>query len=158
MQGAFSDYSGWKHTPIEYTLNTFASNAPGKSGVLDQQFTNAVMTRCADLPRTVGRSCSLSNHGLDQNSGTSQGVLVYGQIAALYAKHPGQTPVGFQTFSPDNFGGCQALNVAVAYHAQSLELWPPSANVHGFKGFSAYPEAELAQWARALRTRTTLAC
>ncbi len=160
LQGAFSDYSGWTRTPIEYTFNTFVSYSPGNNiGVPDQQFTNAVMARCADLRRAAGRSCILSNHALAA-SGTSPalGAPIYFEIDALYAKHPGQTPVDFQTFSPDNFGGCQAINVAVAYHAQSVELWPPSANPKGFKGFSAYPESELVSWARALRTRTASSC
>ncbi|MDQ2761413.1 MAG: hypothetical protein M3Y17_13570, partial [Actinomycetota bacterium] len=161
LQGAFSDYSGWKHTPIDYTFNPFVSYTPGTNvGVPDPTFTDQVMARCADLLRTAGRSCILSNHGLQSGNmaATSRSTPVYAEIDALYAHHPGQTPVDFQTISHDNFGGCQALDVAVAHHAQSVELWPPSASPHRFKGFSAYPESELDTWAQALRTRTALSC
>jgi hypothetical protein len=163
LQGAFSDYSGWKHTPIEYTFNAFVSYTPGKVvGTPDLQFTDQVMTRCADLHTTAGRTCILSNHALQPTAATtSRGAPVYAEIRALYTKHSRQTPVGFQTFSPDTFGGCQAIDVAVAYHGQSVELWPPGPIFHGtpiFKGFSAFPKSELVQWARAVQTHTALSC
>jgi hypothetical protein len=157
LQGAFTDYAGWKHTPIDYTFNSFVFYTPGKQvGTPDLQFSDAVMTRCANLRRSTGRSCILSNHALDQTAAsTSRSAPVYDEIAALWAKHPGRTPVDFQTNAPNTFGGCAGINVAVNYHAQSLELWPASA---AFKGFSAYPKSQLVSWARALRTGKALAC
>ena len=53
LQGAFSDYSGWRHTPIDYAFNVFTDYLPGKqAGTPDQAFTNTVMVRCANLERT----------------------------------------------------------------------------------------------------------
>lgn len=157
--GAFADYSGWRHTPIDYAFNTFSSYIEGKQlGTPQQTFTNQVMTRCADLWQSTGRSCILSNHDLIAAVTATRSGPTYAEIDALYARRPARTPVDFQTGPPDNFGGCQAINVAVAHHAQSVELWPPSLNAHGFKGFSAFPELQLANWAQALRTRTPLTC
>lgn len=158
LQGAFSDYSGWKRTSIDYAFNPFVSYVPGRAaGIHDPAFTNQVMTTCADLRRTTGRTCILSNHAFTATAPTiSRSAPVYAEIKALFAKHP--TPVDLQTGPPDNFGGCQAINVAVSYHAQSLELWPPAANPKSFRGFAAYSASALQSWAQALRTNTPLSC
>ncbi len=160
LRGAFSDYSGWKHTPIDYAFNPFVAYTPGTNrGTRDLGFTDQVMTQCANLRRAAGRSCILTNHDLTQVAATtSRSAPIYGEIDALYNEQPGRTPVDFQTGPPNNFGDCQAINVAIAHHAQSLELWPPSGNSKGFQGFSAYPETELARWARALENRKQLSC
>jgi hypothetical protein len=158
LQGAFADYSGWKRTSIDYAFNPFSSYTPGKAaGTQDLAFTYQVMATCADLRRTTGRTCILTNHDFTATAPTtSRSAPVYAEIKALYAKHA--TPVDLQTGPPDNFGGCQAINLALTYHTQSLELWPPAANPKGFKGFTAYTAPELQSWAQALRTRTPLSC
>jgi hypothetical protein len=158
LQGAFADYSGWKRTSIDYTFNPFVTYTPGKAaGTPEPTFTSQVMATCANLHRTTGRTCILSNHAFTATAPTtSRSAPVYAEITALYAQHP--TPVDLQTGPPDNFGGCQAIDVAVSYHAQSLELWPPAANPKSFKGFTAYPESELQSWTRALRTGKPLTC
>ncbi len=161
LEGAFADYSGWKHTPIEYTFNPYVAYAPGTDAA-DPSFTYRVMARCADLRRTDGRSCILSNHALQSSVATSsRSAPVYAEIDTLHAEHPGSTPVDFQTFSPDTFGGCAAIDVAIAHHAGSVELWPPGPILHGspiFAGFAGFPESELARWARALTRGSRLRC
>ncbi len=159
LQGVFSDYSGWRHTPIDYTFNPFVAYQLGKQvGSVDLAFTDAVMSRCANLQLTTGRVCILSNHAFTAAVQSSRGAPVYSEIAALYAKHPGRTPVDLQTGPPNGWGDCAAINLAISYHALSLELWPPAANPKGFKGFAAYPPATLTVWARALRTQKPLTC
>ncbi len=157
LNGVFSDYSGWNHTPIDFAFNPFVDYSPGKvAGTPDMGFTDAQMTRCAELQRTVGRSCILSNHDLVGGVSSTRSAPVYTEIDALYT-HPG-IPVDLQTGPPDGFGGCDAIDVAVAYHAQSVELWPHAAAANGFKGFSAFPKSELSSWAHALRSGRPLAC
>jgi hypothetical protein len=157
LVGAFDDYSGWRRTAIDYAFNPFVTYTPPKAaGTPDMAFTDQVMTRCADLQRTTGRSCILTNHVLTSAVLASRAAPVYTEIAALYAKHP--TPVDFQTGPPDNFGDCHAINLAITYHGLSLELWPPAANRKGFKGFTAYPVSELKSWAHALVTQKPLRC
>ena len=161
LKGAFSDYSGWRHTPIDYAFNPFADYTKGKAaGTKDLTVMDDVMTRCADLRRSTGRSCILSNHDLTASAPTaSRSAPAYAEITALYGRHPGAaTPVDLQTGPPNNFGDCAAINASISYHALSLELWPPSPNPKGFKGFAAYPESELATWARALSSQTPLLC
>jgi hypothetical protein len=159
LRGAFSDYSGWKDTPIDYSFNPFVSYAAGRqAGTPDLAFMDSVMSSCARLQARTGRSCILSNHAFTTVAPSGRSAPTYTEISALYAEHPGRTPVDLQTGPPDNFGGCQAINTALRYHAQSLELWPPAANGTHFQGFSAYSVAQLTAWARALRTRHPLSC
>jgi hypothetical protein len=157
LDGAFSDYSGWKRTPIDYAFNTFPAVTPGEHVYHpDPAVTDEVMTRCADLLTGSGRSCILSNHALDASSATtSRQAPVYAEIDTLYNYLHGKAPVDFQTNSPNTFGGCQTIDIAIAHHAQSLELWPPTAHI---KGFTAYTESSLYGWARALRERRRIAC
>jgi len=137
LQGAFADYSGWKRTSIDYAFNPFSSYTPGKAaGTQDLAFTYQVMANCANLRRTAGRTCILSNHDFTVTAPTtSRSAPVYAEIKALYDKHP--TPVDLQTGPPDNFGGGQSGNLALSQDAQSRELWPPAANPKGLKGFTA---------------------
>jgi hypothetical protein len=160
LRGVFSDYSGWKQTPIDFSFNPFVSYTPGRqAGVQDLAFMDSVMSSCANLREQAGRSCILSNHAFTASAPTvSRSAPAYNEINTLYAKHPGHTPVDLQTGPPDNFGGCQAINTALRYHAQSLEVWPAAANPRSFKGFTAYPVSELTGWAKALRTRHLLSC
>jgi hypothetical protein len=158
LKGAFSDYAGWKHTPIDYAVNAFSALDP-EAHVYhpDPAFSDEVLTRCANLLSQDHRSCIMSNHALDAGSAsaTSRQASVYTTIQTLYQRHHGQVAVDFQTYSPDTFGGCQAIDVAVAHHAQSVELWPPSPI---FKGFSAYTPSTLYGWARALRDHQLIKC
>ena len=160
LRGAFTDYSGWRDTPIDYAFNPFVTYTAGRpAGTPDLPFMDSVMTTCARLRDTTGRSCILSNHAYTATAPTaSRSAPTYAEIQTLYARHPGHTPVDLQTGPPDNFGGCEAIDTALRYHAQSLELWPPAASAKSFRGFSAYPKSELLAWARAFRTRHQLSC
>lgn len=157
LLGAFSDYSGWKRTPIEYTFNPFVSYSQGTDrGTPDPSFTDMVMSQCARLSARTNQTCILSNHALDTDAAsTSASAPVYAEMDALYTGHRRSTQVDFQTDSPDSFGGCQAIDVAVAHHGHSLELWPPS---RFFQGYSAFSPSELAQWASAVRHGHRLTC
>jgi hypothetical protein len=160
LKGAFADYSGWRHTPIDFAFNPFTDYVPGKAeGTKDLTVMDELMMRCADLRRSTGRSCILSNHVLTATAPTiSRSAPTYAEITALYNRHPAGTPVDLQTGPPNNFGDCAAIDAAIQYHSLSLELWPPSPNPKSFKGFAAYPEGELTSWATALSTQTPLRC
>jgi hypothetical protein len=158
LEGAFADYSGWSSTPIDYAFNPFPSIAPGtKFAKADLSVTKTVMARCANLLSQTGRSCILSNHGLQTGSATtSRSAVLYAEINTLYARHHG-TPVDFQTLSPNTFGGCAAIQLAVRHHAQSVELWPPAPR-GGFHGYRAFSAPALVSWSRALQTHTGPRC
>ena len=158
LNRAFSDYAGWRHTPIDYAVNAFSALAPKTQFYHpDPAFSDEILTRCATLRSQDHRSCILSNHALTAASGspTSRQASVYATIEALYQREHGKIAVDFQTDSPDNFGGCEAIDTAVAHHAESVELWPASPI---FKGFSAYTPSTLYGWARALRNRQQIDC
>lgn len=158
LDGALADYAGWKRTSIDYTFNTFPAITPGSRNYHpDPAVTDEVMSRCANLQIGSGRTCILSNHALSAAAASagSRGAPVYAEIDTLYERRHGDAPVDFQTFSPNTFGDCAAINVAVTHHAQSVELWPASAVL---RGYTAYPVPTLGAWARALRDRRPLAC
>jgi hypothetical protein len=158
LNKAFSDYAGWQRTPIDYAVNAFSALAPGTHFYHpDPAFSDMILTRCASLRDRDDRSCILSNHALTAGSGnpTSRQASIYETIETLYQREHGKIAVDFQTNSPDNFGGCQAIDIAVAHHAESVELWPASPI---FKGFSAYTPSTLYGWARALRIRQQIDC
>jgi hypothetical protein len=158
LNRAFSDYAGWQDTPIDYAVNAFSALAPGTHFYHpDPEFSDELLMRCATLRSQDHRSCILSNHALTAGSGspTSRQASVYETIETLYQRERGKIAVDFQTNSPDNFGGCQAIDTAVAHHAESVELWPASPI---FKGFSAYTPSTLYGWARALRIRQQIDC
>jgi hypothetical protein len=115
--------------------------------------TDQVMARCALLRSTSGRSCILSNHGLDQSATTSRTAPVYREIDALYTRS--HDPVDLQTITPNGFGGCQAIALAVRHHAVAVELWPPSPR---FRGYAAFSKRTLVSWAHALRRHHLRGC
>jgi hypothetical protein len=158
LDGAFHDYAGWVMTPIDYTFSSMLSVTPaGAIAGPDLSFVEATMRRCAALRRTTGRQCILSNHAFTSSVASSRSAPVYVEMARLYRADPAGTEIDLQTNSPGNFGGCGAIDLAVADHASSLEVWPP-APAGGYPGFSAYPAAQLANWGRALRTQRPLHC
>lgn len=158
LQGAFADYSGWAHTPIEFAFNPFQSQRSAGAVALSPDFTvtEKLMTTCAELLSRSHRQCVLSNHALDATSATTgRGAPVYAAFDALYDRLHGHVEVALQTNSPSTFGGCAAVDLAVAHHASSLEVWPPSPV---FKGFAAFSPGSLYNWARALRTGRRISC
>jgi hypothetical protein len=162
LAGAFSDYSGWTHTPIEFSFNPFNSVTPGTTRLThDFSVTEQIMKQCADLSQSTGRSCILANHALDATSAsTDRSAPVYAEIDTLFTADHGtrdgsRVPVDFQTNSPDTFGGCEAIALAVRHHAQSLELWPPAK---GFAGFSAFSPGTLRGWDRDLEHGRAPSC
>jgi hypothetical protein len=167
LEGAFSDYSGWKRTSIDYTFNplpseaatavssgsgsTTPSTAAGSNPAMS--ITSEVMSQCASLLSTSGRACVLSNHALRRSAASSPAAPVYSEIDKLYSRHRSSTTVDFQTF--DQHSSCPAIGVAVKHHALSVELWPPTAH---FRGYAAQSPATLFSWSRALRRGQAPSC
>jgi hypothetical protein len=150
LRGALADYSGWKLTPV-----TFAFNPLPVGRGFDQAFTTTIMEACANSLASGGPNCVLGNNGLRIDAPTSRvsGPL-YAEIDRLVAAKGAHPPaVYLQTvgFAVD----CRIMAVASAYHASSVELWPP---YDGFPGFSAIPRATLTTWDRDLISRHTITC
>jgi hypothetical protein len=162
LSGALADYSGWTHTPVEFSFNPFNSVTPGTTRLThDFSVTEQIMKQCADLQHSTGHSCVLANHALDATSATTdRSAPVYAEINTLFTADHGtrdgsRVPVDFQTNSPDTFGGCQAIALAIDHHAQSLEVWPPA---HAFAGFSAFSPTTLRGWDRDLERGRAPSC
>ncbi len=158
LDGTFADYSGWKHTPIDFTFNPFKyvdTTTDRYTG--DSAVTNEVMTRCAQSQDNGGRLCILSNHTLSEASTASSSVVapVYAEIDALWTKNPSRTPVDLQTVSPSQLDLCPAISVAIAHHAQSVEVWPETGASPGFASLSP---ATLSTLDRALVTQKSPTC
>lgn len=138
LDGAFADYSGWKHT---HRLRV--QPVPDGDRWRDSSDGRPVGHRRGDgsLRRFDLQLAPLvhsEQSRADQNSGIASRVgaaQVYAEINALYEQHRGRTPVDFQTYGPISLFWCQAIAIAVAHHAQSVELWPPSACAPGYGAF-----------------------
>ncbi len=145
VEGALAGYAAWQRTPVDFTMN----EAP-VAGV-----TQAVVTQCAETVVTGQLPlCILDNHGLNDTVTTGQTTL-YASIDAAWLLYDDAVPVDFQTISPNGLDLCAAVAVAVAHHAESVELWPPGT---GFLGFDQYTPAQLTAWSQALRTGTAPTC
>jgi hypothetical protein len=155
LEGAFSDYSAWQYTPIDYAFNPFKYVKPGATTFTsDTAITNTVMAECAQSQANGGPVCILSNHALDPDAAdpSLSDSDVYREIDTLYTQTPG-VPVDFQADGPAE--GCAAIAVGVEYHGQSVELWPPGPH---WQGYSAYPESTLEQWDNALKDGVPPSC
>lgn len=133
LDGALSDYAPWHHTAIYFPFSPFTTiSASGQRGI-DDSVTAEVMQRCAGSLSSGGPWCILGNNAL----GASQsGTFVYNEINSLYAADPNNTAVAFQMNSPapTATAACQAVDVAVAEHANSIEFWPKTGQSLGFTG------------------------
>lgn len=146
LDGALNDYAPWHHTAIYYPFGMFTTlSSMGQRGI-DPSVTAEVMQRCADSLSSGGPWCVLGNNALDSTQG---GTFVYDEINTLYAADPSNTAVAFQMNSPAATGtsACQAVGLAVAEHAGSIEFWPPTGVQPGFTGESA---ATLESWSHDL--------
>ncbi len=135
LDGALSDYSPWRHTAIYFPFSPFTTiTTSGQRGV-DDSVTAEVMQRCANALASGGPWCILGNNALDASQG---GSFVYSEINSLYASNPSNTAVAFQMNSPTPVGAaaCQAVALAVAEHANSIEFWPRTGQNLGFTGDS----------------------
>jgi hypothetical protein len=154
LDGALSDYAPWHHTGIYYPFSPFTTISPSGQRGIDDSVTAEVMQRCADSLALGGPWCILGNNALDASQG---GSFVYNEINSLYASNPNNTAVAFQMNSPADVGTapCQAVAVAVAEHANSIEFWPKTGQNLGFTGESS---STLKGWGGDLLLGTSPTC
>ena len=117
--------------------------------------TAEVMQRCADSLSSGGPWCILGNNALDASQ---SGSFVYNEINSLYAADPSNTAVAFQTKSQSNVGttACQAVSLAVAEHANSIEFWPEFGSTN--LGFTGDSPTTLQGWGQNLLLGTAPTC
>jgi hypothetical protein len=154
LDGALSDYAPWTHTAIYYPFNPFRTiSATGQVGS-DNTVTAEIMERCADSLDSGGPWCILGNNDLGPSGNPP---FVYSEIDSLYAANPSNTAVAFQMNSPATTGtaACQAVAVAVAEHANSIEFWPKTGQQLGFTGDSPIT---LKSWGQTLLLGTAPTC
>ncbi|MGH9081264.1 MAG: hypothetical protein ACRDYE_14535, partial [Acidimicrobiales bacterium] len=142
LENALGNYGAWKHTAVDYTFNPDYPYASMMSACAASEITG-------QLP-----ICIVDNHGLTDTVIPRQSGL-YAEIDTLWQQFGHLVPVDFQTISPNGFNLCQAIDVGVTYHAQSIEVWPAGT---GFAGFTQYTPAQMAAWDDAVVQGTTPAC
>ena len=154
LDGALSDYSSWHHTAIYYPFSPFTTISPSGQRGIDDSVTAEVMQRCADSLASGGPWCILGNNALDSSQ---TGSFVYNEINNLYTADPSNSAVAFQMNSPATTGNaaCQAVAVAVAEHANSIEFWPKTGLNLGFTGDTP---ATLKSWSQDLLLGTAPTC
>lgn len=148
LSGALADYSGWKHTPITFA---FAPLPPGRR--TDTTFMDRIMGDCAASASRGGPECIVGNNDLSPTiADTKYSGPVVAEIQRLEAT-VNPPAVYFQTNGTRL--ECQTIATGLAYHAQSIELWPPNGH---YPGFSTQSAATLARWNRALIAGTRVTC
>ena len=125
LRGAVDDYSAWKRTVIDYTINPFVKIQRG--GPADVTFSIKVMNECR---RQLGARCELGNHALS-NDMTPDNLVVVAAIGDRGA------PIHYQTEGPAKMGfkWKPTIRRARRYHATAVELWP-EADLGGFTSLS----------------------
>ncbi len=100
LTGAVGDYSGWRHTPVDYTINPFRSpDASGKISV-DDAFSEQVLTGCVTSAQAGGPTCLAGNHGLQDSATSNAAAPIYATVNALAAAHPGQVSASSRPTAP----------------------------------------------------------
>ena len=148
LESALSDYSGWTHTQITFAFNPL----PTPSGP-DVAFMSQIMQACAGSHAAGAPECVLGNNDLSASAPLGKAGPAYSEIATLAPTRATGSGVYFQTAGPSV--DCATMSVATAYHATSVELWPPN---HGYLGYSAVPSATLASWNRTLVSGGAVTC
>lgn len=152
LEGAISDYSGWKTTPIEFAFNPF-ENVVGTKLQVDQNFTSQIMEQCIGSGASGGPECIPGNNALSDATLLSRVASIYDEIDTLWQESPGSFQTYFQTVGASV--DCQAISLGISYHATAIELWPPDGRL---QGYSAIPSSTLAQWNEALKSGSQLTC
>ena len=147
LDGALNDYGAWAHTAIYYPMNPMG----GSMTVTDE-----VMQRCASSSASGGPWCIVANNALSPVSATTgRSAPVYAQMDSIWSAAPTATSIAFQMDGPNSATYCAAIAVAVAHHAQSVELWPAAGSQ---PGFTSVPTATLVTWDNALLHGTAPTC
>lgn len=148
LSGALSDYSGWKHTPV-----TFAFNPLPTSQGPDATFMDQMMRDCAASVSGGGPKCIMGNNDLSPNVANARysGPAI-AQIQHLQSGDTAPT-VYFQTVGARL--ECQTISTGMAYHAESIEVWPPNGH---YPGFSAQNATTLTRWNQALMSGLPPTC
>jgi hypothetical protein len=139
LLGALDDYSAWKHTAIDYTINPFRDTDSGHA-VPDPQFPITVLE---DFRQRFGSRAVIANHGLQATVSERQAAL-----AAEFRKLG--PPLEFQTYSPAvDWDGSVALGLQAG--ASEIEIW----NTRDAGGPANVSFDQLKKWATEMRASTT---
>jgi hypothetical protein len=147
LDGALADYAPWHRTAVYFPMNPLAG---------DQTSTTEVMQRCAASATAGGPWCVLANNALSPLADTTgRSAPTYAEMEALWSASPKSTPIAFQMNGPNAATYCGAIAVAVAHHAQSVEMWPAAGGQAGYTGVST---TTLQSWSQDLRAGVDPAC
>jgi hypothetical protein len=144
LSGAASDYSAWKLTPLDYTINpTLDGSSPGST---------PFSTQVAEAFRqALGTRAVVANHDLNDPI-ASQDAQLYSEFQSLYAAAqgtapPNVSPLEFQTAGPTVDWSTVVPFAISTYHPTEIEIWNTTA-VQG--GAAPITLGELQQWAGLL--------
>jgi hypothetical protein len=135
LMHAWDDYSAWKVTPLDYTVNPYAL-FDGPERVPDIEFTYKVM---AAFRAALGRRAVIGNHGL-QNPLKDVAVPLYAEMTKLGA------PLEMQFYNP-RVNIDPTMQLAIDHGATEIEVWESTAA----KGLCAITYDQLKHWAAALQ-------
>jgi hypothetical protein len=147
LSNAANDYSGWTHTPLDYTFNAF-THTDSTPYVTDTDFPIQVMTA---FRSALGTRAVVANHGL-QDPLTAAATPIYNEFQTLgtQASAAGTTSsLEFQTAGP-TVDWDSTIAYALTYHPTEIEIW----NTVAAGGQAPLSQAQLAAYATSLKQQS----
>jgi hypothetical protein len=134
--GAVDDYSVWRHTALDYTVNPFREVDRGQLR-MDNTFPNTVLEA---FRRRYESRAVIANHGL-QSSMMDRQVAMMAELKKL------GPPLEFQTISPTvDWNG--SIAQGLKYGATEIEIW----NTKDIGGHAQISYEQLKTWAAEMHT------
>jgi hypothetical protein len=136
LSTAYSDYSHWLTTPIEYPFNPFRATDSGAPRP-DRGFAIQVMI---DWRRKLGARGVIANHSLQSPPAPGM-VPIYNEIRTLGA------PIQFQTHAPNSIDWAATFQYGISLGASAIEIWNETRR----GSYNKIPPREMFQWSADLR-------
>ena len=135
LMGAIDDYSSWKRTAIDFTVNPFRDSDSGRP-VNDNRFTIAILEA---FRKRYGSRGVIANHGLQPAISDRQE-----EIASEFRKLG--PPIEFQTIAP-SLDWDASVALGLKYKATEIEVW----NTKDVGGHANVSFDQLKEWAGKMR-------
>jgi hypothetical protein len=145
--------------PVYLSVNLLEAGTSNGMPLFDQVFSEHIVDLCVASHTPYGPTCVVDNHDLRAGVTTnSQSSWLFASIEEEFAAQPSALHVAFQAYDPTEGDDCASIDIAIAAHATSVELWAPQPVRHGYQGFRSRSSGELDEWNRSLMNGRMLKC
>jgi len=156
---ALPDFAAWELTPVYLSVNLLQDGTSNGMPLFDQVFSEHMVDLCVASHPPFGPTCVVDNHDLRAGVTTnSQSTWLFASIDREFAAQPSALHVAFQAYDPTQGADCTSIDIAIAAHASSVELWAPQPVRHGYQGFRSQSSDELNEWNSSIVNGRLLPC